>query len=179
MSETVTQLDIGDIVMISDYGNNKWLTCYGWYTYNHSRCNGWYFKQIPNGKILPMDDVDMEHVTKVSPQPCPPGPQPGPQPGPEPGPSPTSSDGSFITVDTMYDLKKLGLGYPVEGRIVRVNETDEHVPGYFIWNADTLTWDVFEFPTSSETTEKLNSMESDIQELKDWDWVLLENTVTD
>lgn len=179
MSETVTQLNIGDIVLISDYGNNKWLVCYGWYTYNHSRCNGWYFKQIPNGKVLPMDDVDMDNVTIVSPKPEP-GPCP-PKPGPEPGPSPSpyGTDQAFITVDTMYDLKKLGLGYPVEGKIVRVNETDEHVPGYFIWDADTLTWAIFEFPTSEDTIERLDTLESDVQELQDWDWVLLDNVDTE
>lgn len=59
-------ISIGDIVQISDYGTMKWLVCRGWYTYDRSRCYGWYFKSIPDNRILPESEVDMSSVTLLS-----------------------------------------------------------------------------------------------------------------
>ena len=163
----VDSIDVGDIVLINPYGNTKFLVCRGWFTYNNTRRNGWYFKSIPKNYIVPSDTVDPEDVTILSSYnsyDCDCHPKP-PRPSPCPPPVGTNEN-AFVTVETLEDRNILSYPYPVNGRIVRVNNVNSEVK-YYIWNSSTYEWEDYEFPLNSEATEAIKQMISDIDEQKE------------
>lgn len=159
--------DTGDIVMISDFGNAKFIVCHGWYTYNSSRQNGWYFRSIPNGKIVPDYVVDIDSVTLVSSDsggscgchydnPCNPPHRDEPC-GCEEDEKEKIKDqafGSFVTVQNIDERNSLGNPFPVDGRLCRVNNVSGDVK-YYVWNATDLRWDDFTFPTDPVVVESM------------------------
>lgn len=191
-------ISVGDIVMLSTYGNEKFIVCRGWYTYKSTRRSGWYFKSIPNGTVIPDFDVDTEDITVVSyasdsdcgcdhvhsdchhrhhdhcddDDCCCPAP-----------PAPKDYKGAFVTVNTIDDRNRLGCPYPKDGQLVRVNNVRGEVK-YYVWDAENLKWDVFEFPTNSDTLQELEEMETvlgeatqDIKVIKqNSEWILLTDT---
>lgn len=183
-------ISVGDIVMLSTYGNEKFIVCRGWYTYKSTRRSGWYFKSIPNGTVIPDFDVDTEDITIVSyasdgdcachhvhPEHhhdccddnccCLP-------------PAPKDYKGAFVTVNTIDDRNRLGHPYPKDGQLVRVNNVRGEVK-YYVWDAENLKWDAFEFPTNSDTLQEIEEMEAtlgnvtqDITVIKqNSEWILL------
>ena len=104
----------GDVVLLPEYPNTKWITRYGWYNYSSSQQKGWYFSSIPDNNILPSSQVDLSLITIIStnnrpgprPQPAPPDPGPGPGPGPSPGPSRGRSWPKSWTVPWFYSQRR-------------------------------------------------------------------------
>lgn len=183
-------VSVGDIVMLSTYGNEKFIVCRGWYTYKSTRRSGWYFKSIPNGTVIPDFDVETEDITIVSyasdgdcgcdhvhPEHhhdccddnccCLPS-------------APKDYKGAFVTVNTIDDRNRLGHPYPKDGQLVRVNNVRGEVK-YYVWDAENLKWDAFEFPTNSDTLQEIEEMEAtlgkvtqDITVIKqNSEWILL------
>ena len=168
-------VSVGDIVMITGYGNDKFLVCRGWYTYDEQRHNGRYFKRIPEGTVVPDSEVNLDDVTVVSsdtgcsckPVPCPPD-------APEYGPM-GSLDGAFVTVDTIEDRNKLCFPIPPDGKIVRVNDVDGQTK-YYVWDAEHFAWNDFEFPTSVSVTERIASLDQRLVPIeKAYNWVYMKD----
>lgn len=152
----------GDVVLLSEYSNIKWIARYGWYTYNASQMKGWYFSSIPDNNIVPSSQVDLSLITIISSNHRPgPGPQPGPfppgpgpfPPGPiPPGPMPpgpfppfTPKDAemlsrSAVTVDSIKQRDTLNDGTLPDGKIVRVNSGPDDKPAYYEWDTATMSW---------------------------------------
>lgn len=174
---TSQPINVSDIVMITGYGNDKFMTCRGWFTYNSSRRNGWYFKRIPDGYIVPDFEVDLNDVTVVSSstsQCCPPH-HPG-HPGPPPA-NPENVNGAFVTVDTVEERNNLCVPFPPNGKIVRVNDVRGEVK-YYIWNAEELKWDDFEFEPSSLVVSGISDLDKRVTQLEDEDWVYLSDVTS-
>lgn len=180
-------ISVGDIVLISSYGNTKFIVCRGWYTYKSTRRSGWYFKSIPNGDVVPDFEVDTADITTVSyasngscdckppvyeddcdcckhEHSCKPK-----QPG-----------APFVTVNTVDERNRVGHPYPDDGQIVRVNSVRGEVK-YYIWDAENLKWDPFEFPANTETKDAIEDINQtlatateDIKVIKqNAEWILL------
>lgn len=164
-------INVGDVAMLREYGNDKFLVCKGWFTYRGSRRNSWYFKQIPDGTIVPFFEVDLDDVVIVNSGSttdscncdhnhhhdhhncehdcnCPPKP---------PRPPKGKPNGDFTTVNTLDERNQLCFPYPPDGKIVRVNNVKGEVK-YYIWNAEDMKWANYEFPTNSETQQKVDTL---------------------
>lgn len=178
-------LHTGDIVVISDYGNVKWLVCRGWYTYNRSRMYGWYFKSIPDSRILPdyavtLEDVKVlssEYVEKDEVEEIEPPKKPHHRPHcppPEPHNHHNHCDNCFVTVDTIAERNALGHPYPPDGKLVRVNEVKGETK-YYSWNSEDLKWDpwsigeaIIDEVVNELVTEKLTTVENRIEKVEKW-----------
>lgn len=168
---------VGDIVMISSFGTQKFITCRGWYTYKGMRRSGWYFKSISGNSIVPEFEVDSNDVTVVvssgsgnadcgcGSDCCKPTPAPMPNPGSCDcrNPMKDNVDGAFTTVDTVEERNKICFPYAPDGKIVRVNDVKGEVR-YYIWDAEQFKWNDFEFPTSKETVDRIVLVENDIKD---------------
>lgn len=171
---TGQKLTEGDVVMISRYPGTKWVLHCGWYTYYNYQYSGWYFSSIPNNTVLPVDEDDLQYLTVIStnmsgggsscdcdcnhghnpghhpnhPGPKPPGPHPpGPLPA-GPGLSPEQAeelDSAWISVDTIVERNLLNTRILPDGKVVRVNNTEDGEPKYFVWNKVKLQWDDMDF----------------------------------
>ena len=169
-------INAGDIVMITGYGNDKFIVCDGWYTYDNTRREGWYFKSIPEGTIVPDYLIDLDDVTVVTSSSCNCPPIPGGRP-PHPAPKNPNVEGAFVTVDTIDERNALCIPYPPDGKIVRVNDVKGEIK-YYIWNAEEFRWNDFTF-LGDETTEKITEIDSRLKLIEeDIDWVLMDNLVT-
>lgn len=162
-------ISVGDIVMISGYGNDKFLVCRGWYTYEGSRRNGWYFKRIPDNVIVPDFTVDIDDVTVISGDHC------GcpPKPGHKPPLNPENVNAAFVTVDTIEERNSLCFPLPPDGKIVRVNDVKGEVK-YYIWNAESFRWDDFEFEPSTKVVNKLRDLDiriSNVESNESWKYI--------
>lgn len=178
-------IHVGDIVMITGHGNDKFLVCNGWFTYQNSRRYGWYFKLIPSGDILPDFEVDLSDVTVISCNSSSGGcdcpdvkpPHPGHKPGPPLPFNVENIEGAFTTVDTIEERNALCVPFPPDGKIVRVNDVRDEVK-YYIWDAENLRWNDFEFPISDTLNQKLDGMEERIQNLEtNSSWTYLSDLV--
>lgn len=172
------QIDVGDIVMITGYGNDKFLTCQGWYTYEGSRRNGWYFKEIPDGTVVPDFTVDLNDVTVISSSTscdCPPIPGPPGPPCPPPF-NPENANGAFVTVDTVEERNNLCVPFPPNGKIVRVNDVRGEVR-YYIWDAENLRWNDFEFEPSKQVLSTISNLDRRVTLLESEDWLYLSDLV--
>ena len=175
-------VSVGDIVMITGYGNDKFLVCRGWYTYDEQRHNGWYFKRIPEGTVVPDSEVSLDDVTVVSSDTgCSCGPSPCPPPSPEaPDYGPMGSlDGAFVTVDTIEERNKLCFPVPPDGKLVRVNNVDGKVK-YYEWDAEHFVWNDFEFPTSVSVSERIASLDQRLIPIeKSYNWVYMKDLLSE
>lgn len=148
----------GDIVKISNKPKIKWVVHIGWYIYNEVQNFGWYFVSIKNGDILPVSAIDLTLCTLDT----------------------TKTQGSgiadgkvvnytrpftladaeilnrtFITLDTLEQRDNIDPKKLINGKMVRVNN-EEGPANYYVWNAETQTWDfmeVFGIPERVGTTE--------------------------
>lgn len=189
MRTTDIALNVGDIVIIPDYGNTKWLTCYGWYTYHNSRLNGWYFRSIPEGNIVPESEIDTYSIRLVTPSES--SDSCGcnrPRPYPPTGSNVPCSDECecddptpFVTVDTINQRNSLGDPYPKDGAMVRVNNVKGETK-YYQWDAENLVWTQLSFPVfidGEPIQDKITEIDLTINELKDLhEWVLLNRLVS-
>ena len=172
-------LNAGDIVMLSGYGNDKFLVCRGWYSYEGFRRNGWYFKKIPEGTVIPESEVDLSEVTIVtsdSGRSCPPAP-PMPTPPCPPAP-PQNLDnvlGAFVSVETIDDRNSLCFPYPPNGKIVRVNNVQGETK-YYVWDSESCSWKDFEFASTDDLVRRLDNLEARLETIENSaDWVLLDD----
>ena len=62
--ETDTKVYANDIVLISSYPDAKFIAKKGWYKLGTSQKNGWYFVNISDRSIVPMDLVSIENIVK-------------------------------------------------------------------------------------------------------------------
>ena len=174
---TGQKLTDGDVVMLSEYPGVKWIIQYGWYTYYNYRYSGWYFSSIPDNTILPVAEEDLTSLVVIStnnsievpssscdcdcncngsddhihPTPKPPRPDP---PGPLMGLTPSQElSRAWISVDTIVDRNSLNTRILPDGKIVRVNNTEDG-PKYYIWNKVRLEWNDFEFESTSGGLQK-------------------------
>ena len=148
----------GDIVKISNKPKIKWVVHVGWYIYDEVQNFGWYFVSIKNGDILPVSAIDLTLCTLDT----------------------TKTQGSgitdgkvvnytrpftladaeilnrtFITLDTLEQRDNIDPKKLINGKMVRVNN-EEGPANYYVWNAETQTWDfmeVFGIPERVGTTE--------------------------
>lgn len=138
----------GTIVILSRYPGKKWITHYGWYTYNSQQYMGWYFSSIPGKTCIPINDADLIGIVIVSQPgecPCPPGPgpcppfPPGPIPPIPPGPDIKTPDArAFISVDKIAERDALKSNQVCQGKIVRVNYDDEGNPDTKYYECDLI-----------------------------------------
>ena len=61
---TDTKIYANDVVMISTYPDVKWIAKNGWYKFGTAQKRGWYFISIVDKTILPIDQVDLETISK-------------------------------------------------------------------------------------------------------------------
>ena len=62
--DSIVKLKVNDIVTISDYPNTSWVLKLGWYEVGTARKKGYYFIDISNRMVLPIEDVNLSHVEK-------------------------------------------------------------------------------------------------------------------
>ena len=163
------RFNVGDVVLLREYGNDKFLVCRGWYLYEGSRRNGLYFKLIPEGTIVPdfkvnvpEDIIVVDSVDDTCNRPRPPKP---------------STSGYFVTVDTIEDRNKLVFPQLQDGKIVRVNDVQGQVK-YYIWNAEYYKWEDYEFPASVDVTERIASLDQRLIPVESsYNWVYMNDLV--
>lgn len=62
--DSLVTLKGNDIVTISDYPSTSWVVKLGWYTIGTARKYGYYLIDISSRTVLPIEDVDLTHVSK-------------------------------------------------------------------------------------------------------------------
>lgn len=66
--DSLVKLKGNDIVTISDYPDTKWVLKLGWYKIGTAQRNGYYFIDISSRMLLPIEDVDLSHISKEAEQ---------------------------------------------------------------------------------------------------------------
>jgi hypothetical protein len=143
----------GDIVVLSEYPENFAIASHGWYEYEQTRTNGWYFILLPRRETIPAANVNVSLLTVVTSTPCTP-----PCPTPIPDPDEHTQHRTFITYDTIAQRDGLTPEFIPNGRIVRVNDAGEGHPEYYEWDAQEETWRIWDIQ------EHLSSIDSHISE---------------
>lgn len=153
----------GSVVILHRLPNHKWVLYYGPYDYLGKRRRGWYFSEVTSKIVIPVQDKDLFGIRIINaPEPgvLPPAPPPGPlppepEPAPQPEPSPvvpipapfTKEDQkhlneAMLTVPDMNSLHELETDDLVNGKVVRVNDSDgQGNIGYYSWNSETKEWE--------------------------------------
>lgn len=140
--DTGTIIYNGDTVILAEYPGVMAVAAYGWYKQGQSSEMGWHFVLLPTNEAISVADVNLSLVTVVSNssgnhrpdcRPCP----------PPPGPS-QMEQRTFITLDSMAQLKNMKTMFMPNGRIVRVNNKGDGKPGYYEWNIISQEWDVWD-----------------------------------
>ena len=62
--ESLVKLKGNDIVTISDYPNTHWVLKLGWYKIGTAQRKGYYFIDMSSRMILPIEEVDLSHISK-------------------------------------------------------------------------------------------------------------------
>ena len=62
--ETDTKIFSGDVVTISSYPDVKFIAKKGWYTVGSANKNGWYFINISDKSVVPVEQIDITLVSK-------------------------------------------------------------------------------------------------------------------
>lgn len=133
----------GDLVVITNRPNIKWVVHYGWFIFQNVQNHDWYFSSIKNGETLPVSQVDLTTVSLTTSK----------------TQGSTFEDGkvvnyttvftaedaqtlnrTFISVDTIAQRDNIDKKKLPNGRLVRVNDYGGS-PKYFAWNATTSEWD--------------------------------------
>ena len=68
-----------DVVTIPNYPDTKWIVKHGWFKFNGSQKNGWYLVSVKDKTVLPLDDVGVDSLTKLTEHANPSGERPAPQ----------------------------------------------------------------------------------------------------
>lgn len=144
----------GTVVIITRLPSLKFVAHNGYFEYNGKTQQGWYLVDVGDSSIMPLFKGDLNGM-KIDGEPYPPGPPgpcppypPGPFP-PGPGPSPlTPTDravlnSAMITVPTLADRDRLDSQWLINGRVVRVNDSEGKL-AYYQWNSRTLSWEDFD-----------------------------------
>jgi len=136
----------GDIVKISNKPRVKWVVHLGWFIYQDVQNFGWYFVSIKNGEILPVSAIDLTLCTLVTAKTQGSGIEDGKVVNytrPFTLEDAQTLNRTFITLDTIEQRDNIDPKHLVNGRIVRINDVGG-ASAYYIWNASTKEWDVFE-----------------------------------
>ena len=56
----------GNIVSISRFPDEKWVTRHGWYNYENRYYKGWYFSSLKGDKVFPAVQSDLDEITVIS-----------------------------------------------------------------------------------------------------------------
>ena len=159
----------GTVVILNRLPNLKWIVHYGFYSYNGRSKKGWYLSSIPSCSVMPVfneDLVAMRVVDDPTP-PCPPPIPPVPPfpPGP-PVPTPTiftpadklMVDRSMVSVATLADRDQLADSDTLDGKLVRVNDSDGHgTPEYYTWNKERSEWELASLGYRYLTREEIDA----------------------
>lgn len=66
ISKCGNRIPSGSIVQLARFPDTKFILCCGWYQYGDVEYNGWYFKSIPMGEIIPATTDDFSDITIVA-----------------------------------------------------------------------------------------------------------------
>ena len=136
----------GDIVKISNKPRVKWIVHLGWFIYQDVQNFGWYFVSIKNGEVLPVSVIDLTLCTLVTNKVQGSIREAGKVVNytrPFTLNDAETLNRTFISLDTIEQRDNIDHKYLINGRIVRINDVGG-ASAYYIWNADTQSWDVFE-----------------------------------
>lgn len=61
-----TTIYANDVVTIPNYPDVKWIVKYGWFKFNGTQQNGWYLVSIRDKTVLPLDEVGVDNLTKLT-----------------------------------------------------------------------------------------------------------------
>lgn len=150
--DTGTIVYEGDKVILSEYPDNFAIAAHGWYQYNQTRTNGWYFILLPSRNTIPAANVNVSLLTVVTSTNYP------PRPCPIPDPDKHTSSRTFITYDTIAQRDGLTPEFILNGRIVRVNDAGEGRSEYYEWDAQEETWKIWDIQ------QHLSSIETHLTE---------------
>ena len=150
--DTNTIVYSGDKVVLSEYPDNFAIASHGWYEYNQTKANGWYFILLPTKETIPAANVNVSLLTVVSSGHCYP-----PHPCPIPDPDEHTQARTFITLDNIAQRDEFTPEFIPNGRIVRVNDAGEGKPEYFEWDSETKEWQTWDI------LQHLENIESDIR----------------
>lgn len=137
--DTGTIVYDGDVVILSEFPDNRAIAAHGWYVYNQTTELGWHFLILPSKNVIPAANVNLSLLTIISsdkhrkcpPHPCPPPPI-------------RFEDRTFITLDTLAQRDELIPEFTPDGRIVRINDCGDGQVGYFQWDANSASWQTWE-----------------------------------
>lgn len=147
--DTGTIVYEGDLVILSEYPDNFAIASHGWYEYEQTRANGWYFVLLPRRETIPAANVNVSLLTVVTSTSCAP-----PCPTPIPDPDEHTQSRTFITFDTIAQRDGLTPEFIPDGRIVRINDAGEGKAEYYQWSAENevwITWDIQSNMSSQQT----------------------------
>ena len=143
--DTGTIVYEGDIVILSEYPDNFAIASHGWYEYEQTRANGWYFVLLPRRETIPAANVNVSLLTVVTSTSCAP-----PCPTPIPDPDEHTQSRTFITFDTIAQRDGLTPEFIPDGRIVRINDAGEGKAEYYEWSAEEEAWKPWDILTHLE-----------------------------
>ena len=66
--ETDTKIYANDVVTISSYSDVKFIAKNGWYKLGTAQKNGWYFINIADRTIIPVENINITEITKLTEQ---------------------------------------------------------------------------------------------------------------
>lgn len=64
--QTDTKVYSGDIVTISPFSDVRFIAKKGWYKLGSAQKNGWYFVNISDRSIIPVDNIDIKDIVNLS-----------------------------------------------------------------------------------------------------------------
>lgn len=64
--ETDTKIYSGDIVTISPFSDIRFVAKLGWYKLGPAQKNGWYFVDVSDRSIIPVDNIDIKDIVNLS-----------------------------------------------------------------------------------------------------------------
>lgn len=143
--DTGTIVYEGDLVILSEYPDNFAIASHGWYEYEQTRANGWYFVLLPRRETIPAANVNVSLLTVVTSTSCAP-----PCPTPIPDPDEHTQSRTFITFDTITQRDGLTPEFIPDGRIVRINDAGEGKAEYYQWSAEEEAWKTWDILTHLE-----------------------------
>lgn len=167
--DTSTIVYEGDIVVLSEFPDNFAIASHGWYEYEQTRANGWYFILLPRREVIPAANVNISLLTVVTSTPCAP-----PHPTPIPDPDEHTQSRTFITFDTIAQRDGLIPEFILDGRIVRINDAGEGKAEYYEWDAENEVWIPWDIQSNlssqqaqiDEAEEQIDEVEQQLTEIQ-------------
>ena len=172
------RLTDGSIVILMQFPELRWILHYGWYKYDDTRYQGWYFVSIPQGEIRPLRPEDMKNIKVVYSgeddgecSRCHPHPRPFPPFPPDPEEEDerpvkftrglrTQLHAAILSLKTIKDREAIDKTHIPDGKIVYIAQTDS----YYKFNSELFEWEPFDivdltdYPTIEEVDEKIASI---------------------